>query len=98
MGPQGFPELYEGLGQKYGDYRAHMLCSKFGKSPVNIRVVVAREAYGGLVTGPERRSCSASSVPCKYRALQGHYATTVFSILLTESFVLARAIPSQRHP
>jgi hypothetical protein len=37
-------------------------------------VVAAREAYGGLVTGPERRSCSASSVPCKYRALQGHYA------------------------
>ena len=51
-----------------------MISSKFGKFPVNIRVVVAREAYGGLVTGPERRSCSASGVPRKYRALQGHYA------------------------
>jgi hypothetical protein len=29
-----------------------MISSKFGKFPVNIRVVVAREAYGGLVTGP----------------------------------------------
>jgi hypothetical protein len=34
-----------GPGQKYGDYRAYTLCSKFGNFLVNIRVVVAREAY-----------------------------------------------------
>jgi hypothetical protein len=55
-----------------------MISSKFGKFPVNIRVVVAREAYGGLVTGLERRSCSASSVPGKYKALQGHDAILYF--------------------
>jgi hypothetical protein len=68
-----------------------MISSKFGKFPVNIRVVVAREAYGGLVTGPERRSCSASRVPCKYRALQGHNA--IFSILLTGSSVSGGETP-----
>jgi hypothetical protein len=47
------------------------------KVPCKYQGGVAREAYGGWVTGPGRRSCSASSVPCKYRALQG---TTLYSL------------------
>jgi uncharacterized membrane protein YbaN (DUF454 family) len=36
---------YGGPCQKYGKYRAYTISSKFGKFPINIRVVVAREAY-----------------------------------------------------
>jgi hypothetical protein len=60
----------------------YAISSKFGKFP-NIRVAVAREAYKEAC--PERRTYSASSVPCKYRVLQGHY-----TILHTFDRVLRR--------
>jgi hypothetical protein len=47
---------YGGPGQKYRDYRAYevyAISSKFRKFPINIRVVVAREAYKeGWLQGP----------------------------------------------
>jgi hypothetical protein len=55
----------------YCRWGIYAISSKFGKFPVNIRVVVAREAYKEACIG-------------KYRALQRYYA--IFSILLTGSF------------
>jgi hypothetical protein len=63
-----------------------MISSKFGKFPVNIRVVVAREAYKvAWLQGPS----AVVSLPAACLVNTGPYrGTTLFSILLTGSFVM----------
>jgi hypothetical protein len=51
------------------------MTSKFGKFPVNIRVVVAREAYKETVLqGPSAVVALPAACIGKYRALHRHYA------------------------
>jgi hypothetical protein len=63
-----------------------MISSKFGKFLVNIRVVVAREAYKVTwLQGPS----AVVSLPAACLVNTGPYrGTTLFSILLTGSFVI----------
>jgi hypothetical protein len=65
----------------------YAISSKFGKVPVNIRVVVAREAYKETgLQGPSAVVALPAAGIGKDRVLQGHHA--IVSILLTGSFVV----------
>jgi hypothetical protein len=73
---------YGGPGQKYGEYRAYTLCSKFGKFPVNIRVASLEKPMEAWLQGPS--ALVALPAACLVLLNTGPYrGTTLFSILLT---------------